>query len=164
MTLEEILERVESYGTRLVEITGGEPLLQAEVVPLMERLLAQGFEVLLETGGSLPIDGVPRGVKRIVDVKCPRSGESESNRWQNMDQLRKGDELKFVVADRDDYRWAAEQITSRDLASRATVLLSPVSGDLESGEMARWVLEDGLPVRVQIQMHKVLWPGVEQGI
>ena len=164
MTLEEVLERVESHGTRLVEITGGEPLLQAEVIPLMERLLDRGFEVLLETGGSLPIDEVPEGVKRIVDVKCPRSGESARNHWQNLDQLREGDELKFVVADRDDYRWAAEQIASRDLASRATVLLSPVHGDLDPGKMARWVLEDRLPVRVQIQMHNVLWPGVERGI
>ena len=139
-------------------------MLQAEVIPLMERLLDRGFEVLLETGGSLPIDDVPEGVKRIVDVKCPGSGESARNHWQNLDQLREGDELKFVIADRDDYRWAAEQIASRDLASRATVLLSPVHGDLDPGKMARWVLEDRLPVRVQIQMHNVLWPGVERGI
>jgi 7-carboxy-7-deazaguanine synthase len=120
--------------------------------------------VLLETGGSLPIDAVPAGIKRIVDVKCPGSGESDRNHWANLEQLRPGDELKFVVADRQDYRWAADQVVSRELAGRLPILFSPVHGRLDPGQMAGWVLEDRLPVRVQLQTHKVLWPGVERGV
>jgi 7-carboxy-7-deazaguanine synthase len=164
MSVGEILAQVESYGTPLVEITGGEPLLQPEVVPLMEELLSSDYSVLIETGGSLSIDVVPSGVKRIVDIKCPGSGESDRNDWQNMDRLREGDELKFVLLDRDDYLWAKRQIRERRLDERAPLLFSPVYGQLAPGEMARWVLEDQLPVRVQIQTHKVLWPGVERGV
>ena len=159
-----VLERVESYGCRMVEITGGEPLLQAEVIPLLAELVRRNHLVLLETGGSLPIDGVPEGVRRIVDVKCPGSAESDRNRWENLEHLREGDELKFVLAHREDYDWAARQIEERRLAGRCPLLFSPVEGKLSAGEMARWVLEDGLPVRVQLQMHKLLWPGVQRGI
>jgi 7-carboxy-7-deazaguanine synthase len=119
---------------------------------------------LLETGGSLPIDDVPQGVRRIVDIKCPGSGEADRNRWENLEQLRQGDELKFVVADRDDYLWAAREIRNRGLERHCPVLLSPVHGVLEPGEVARWAMSDRLPVRVQIQLHKVLWPGVERGV
>ncbi len=164
MRVAEVLAEVESFGCPLVEITGGEPLLQPDAVPLMEELLRRGHRVLLETGGSLPIDGVPDGVMRIVDVKCPGSGEAGSNRWENLDVLREGDELKFVIADRGDYDWAAAEVRRRGLASRCPVLFSPVHGEMNPGELARWVLEDRLPVRVQIQLHKVLWPGVERGV
>ena len=164
MSVDEVLAQVESYGTRLVEITGGEPLLQPETVPLMEQLLRRDYSVLIETGGSLSIDAVPAGVKRIVDIKCPGSGESDRNRWQNIDLLREGDELKFVLADRRDYLWAACQIRERRLSERAPLLFSPVQDQMDPGEMARWVLDDRLPVRVQIQTHKVLWPEVERGI
>lgn len=155
---------VASFGCPLVEVTGGEPLLQPDATELMRALVARGFEVLLETGGSLPIDGVPAGVKRIVDVKCPGSGESARNRWANLDALRDGDEIKFVIADRADYEWAATTVRARDLAARAPVLFSPVSDGLAPGDLARWVLEDRLAVRVQVQMHKVLWPGVTRGV
>jgi 7-carboxy-7-deazaguanine synthase len=164
MTLETVLEEVARHGCPLVEITGGEPLLQEEAVPLMEALLARGYRVLLETGGSLPIEAVPRGVARIVDVKCPGSGEVDRNRWENLDSLRPGDEVKFVIAGRGDYIWAARQVLDRGLHHRAPVLFSPVHDQLDPAELARWVLEDRLPVRFQIQVHKVLWPGVERGV
>jgi len=164
MTVDEILVRVRAFDCTLVEVTGGEPLLQKGAVPLMRNLVDRGFEVLLETGGSLPIDDVPAGVRRIVDVKCPESGESDRNLWTNLEQLRDGDELKFALAGREDYLWAREQIASRGLAGRAPIVFSPVHDALDPGEMARWVLEDGLPVRVQIQLHKALWPGVLRGV
>jgi 7-carboxy-7-deazaguanine synthase len=164
MTVEEVVERVERFGCRLVEITGGEPLLQPEVVPLMKRLLARGHDVLVETGGSLPIEVVPEGVRRIVDVKCPGSGEAERNRWENLDRLREGDELKFVLAGREDYDWAVRQIENRRLAGRCPLLFSPAHGELEPATLARWVLEDRLPVRLQLQLHKVLWPQVLRGV
>lgn len=164
MSLDEVLEAVRAYGCPWVELTGGEPLLQDEAYPLMQALIDAGYSVLVETGGSLPIDRVPRGVRRIVDVKCPASGEVERNRWENMADLREGDELKFVLAGREDYEWAATQVRERELDRRAPVLFSAVAEGLDAGEMARWVLDDGLPVRVQLQMHKLLWPGVEKGV
>jgi len=163
MSVDEVLQQVSGYASRCVEITGGEPLLQSDAIVLMRRLLESGYEVLVETGGSLPIDEVPEGVKRIIDVKCPGSGEVEKNRWNNLEGLRDGDELKFVIADREDYRWAVEQITSRGLAERCPLLFSPVHDRLDPAELARWILEDGAPVRLQIQLHKILWPGVTRG-
>ena len=164
MTLDEVVRRVDDLGCRLVELTGGEPLLQPEAPDLMRALLERGYEVLLETGGSLPIEGVPVGVRRIVDVKCPGSGESSRNRWENLDALREGDELKFVIAGRDDYEWAARLVRERALHERTTVLFSAVHGGLPSGRLAGWVLDDALPVRVQVQMHKVLWPDRLRGV
>ena len=164
MTVAQVLSEVARYPCRLAELTGGEPLLQEDAVPLMEELLARGYRVLLETGGSLPLDAVPADVVRIVDVKCPGSGEVERNRWDNLDRLRAGDEVKFVVADREDYLWAARQVRERDLSARAGVLFSPVHDVLDPGVLARWVLDDALPVRVQVQLHKVLWPGVVRGV
>jgi 7-carboxy-7-deazaguanine synthase len=164
MEVGEVLERVSAYDCRLVEVTGGEPLLQPQVIPLMDELLKRGYEVLLETGGSLPIEHVPAGVRRIIDIKCPGSGVSDSNRWENLDSLREGDELKFVLAGRADYEWAAEQIAERGLHGKCPLHFSPVHGKLDPGELAGWVLEEGLQVRVQIQLHKLLWPGVERGV
>ena len=164
MRVRDVVEQVRGYGCEWVEITGGEPLLQDDVYPLMQTLTEEGFSVMLETGGSLTIERVPPGVRRIVDVKCPGSGEVERNHWPNVGQLRDGDELKFVLADRRDYEWAAGEVRNRELDRRAPVLFSPVHETLDAGEMARWVLEDQLPVRVQLQMHKALWPGVEKGV
>lgn len=164
MAVGQVLREVERFECRLVEITGGEPLLQRDVLPLMERLLARGRHVMLETGGSLDIRSVPEGVLRIIDVKCPGSGESERNRWENLDDLREGDELKFVLADRADYLWASEQIRARSLAGLCPLLFSPVHGELDAAELAGWVLADGLPVRVQLQLHKIIWPGVLRGV
>jgi 7-carboxy-7-deazaguanine synthase len=162
MERSEVLDLVAAYDCPLVEVTGGEPLLQPEVFPLMSELLEKDYEVLLETGGSLPIDDVPPGVRRIVDVKCPGSGFSEANRWENLDFLRDGDELKFVLAGRADYEWASGQIAARALSGRCPLIFMPVHGELDAGELARWVIEDRLPVRVQVQLHKVLWPGGER--
>ena len=164
MTVEQVVAEVAGFNCRLVELTGGEPLLQPDAIHLMESLVGAGYDVLLETGGSLPIERVPEGVRRIVDIKCPGSGEAHRNRWENLEHLRAGDELKFVVADRDDYLWAARQIRERKLERYGSLLLSPVHGVLEPGEMAEWAMADGLPVRIQIQLHKVLWPGVERGV
>ncbi len=164
MSLAAILEQVAAHGCRMVEVTGGEPLLQDEVIPLLKELVARGHEVLLETGGSLPIEHVPPGVRRILDIKCPASGESARNRWENLDHLRDGDELKFVLANRGDYDWAAALIDERGLAGRCPLLFSPVHGDLPPADLAGWVLEDRLPVRVQLQLHKLLWPGVVRGV
>ena len=164
MSVAEVLAEVDRYGCRMVEVTGGEPLLQAEAVPLMHALLDRGYRVLLETGGSLPIDTVPPGVHRIVDVKCPGSGESDRNLWENLDRLVGTDEVKFVIADRADYEWAAAQVRQRGMHHRCPVLFSPVHEKLAPGDLARWVLDDRLPVRLQIQLHKELWPGVTRGV
>jgi 7-carboxy-7-deazaguanine synthase len=164
MTVEQVVREVAAFGCPLVEVTGGEPLLQAEAIPLLEALLASGFETLLETSGSLPIRDVPNGVARIVDVKCPGSGESDKNLWENLDDLRAGDELKFVLRDRADYDWAVERIRERRLHLRSPILLSPVADTLDPQRLAAWVLEDRLPVRLQIQLHKVLWPDALRGV
>ncbi len=164
LSMEDVLREVDRFDCPLVEVTGGEPLLQAECVPLLDALLGRGRTVLLETGGSLPLESVPKGVVRIIDVKCPGSGESHRNRFENLAHLVPCDELKFVVADRADYLWAARQVRERDLARRCAVLFSPVHGALDPGQLAAWVLEDRLAVRLQIQMHKVLWPGTERGV
>ena len=164
MGVAEVLRRVEGYGCDLVELTGGEPLLQPAAIPLMEELLARGFEVLLETGGSLPIDRVPAGVRRVIDLKCPGSGESERNRWENLELLREGDELKFVIAGREDYDWAMETIDERGLANRCPLIFSPTHERLEPAELARWILEDGARVRLQVQLHKILWPSATRGV
>ncbi|HEX6853375.1 MAG TPA: radical SAM protein [Candidatus Polarisedimenticolaceae bacterium] len=163
-TVEEVVREVDRFGCGLVEVTGGEPLLQADVHELLGRLVDRGFRVLLETSGSLPIEGVPDGVARIVDVKCPASGEVDRNRWENLDRLRAGDELKFVIADRADYLWAREQVAQRSLTRRCPVLFSAVHDVLDPASLAAWILEDRLDVRIQIQVHKVLWPGILRGV
>ncbi|MGD2115791.1 MAG: radical SAM protein, partial [Acidobacteriota bacterium] len=129
-TLDEIVEEVAGHGCPLVEVTGGEPLLQPDVLPLMERLADAGYEVLLETGGGLDVSGVDPRVHRILDVKCPGSGEAEANRWENLDLLRPGDEVKLVLADEADYRWAKRLVEERRLAEICPVLFSPVAGEL----------------------------------
>jgi 7-carboxy-7-deazaguanine synthase len=164
MSVDDVVSEVDRHGCSLVEVTGGEPLLQEDATTLMARLLDRGYRVMLETGGSLPIESVPEGVIRIVDIKCPGSGEVERNRWENLDHLRPTDELKFVIADRADYEWAMRQLRNRGLDRRCAVLYSPVDGALAPGDLAGWVLSDGLPVRVQVQLHKILWPGVTRGV
>jgi 7-carboxy-7-deazaguanine synthase len=163
-TVGQVVDRVETYRCTLVEVTGGEPLLQPEAIDLMRALLARGHDVLVETGGSLPIEHVPDGVRRIVDIKCPGSGESHRNRWENLDALRPGDELKFVIADRADYDWAVGVLRARELHEKAPVLFSAVQDKVLAGELARWVLDDRLPVRLQLQMHKILWPAAVRGV
>jgi 7-carboxy-7-deazaguanine synthase len=156
-TLDEVLHEVEAFACPLVELTGGEPLLQPGALPLMTRLCDRGHEVLLETGGGLDIARVDPRVRRIVDVKCPGSGESPNNRWENLPLLTQRDEVKFVLADERDYDWAREIAARHDLASRCTVHFAPVEGRLDPTRLAEWILRDRLPVRLQLQLHKRLW-------
>jgi 7-carboxy-7-deazaguanine synthase len=165
MSISDVVERVEGYGCDLVEITGGEPLLQSDVYPLMEQLLTLGKTVMVETGGHRSIKDVPADVIRIVDVKCPGSGESEKNHWENLDLLAPHDEVKFVIQDRADYDFAREVIATRDLAGRAAaVLLSPVHGVLDPKTLSEWMLADRLPARLQLQLHKYIWTPQTRGV
>jgi 7-carboxy-7-deazaguanine synthase len=165
MSLDRVLTLVESYGCRLVEITGGEPLLQDEVYALMTALLKRGMTVLLETGGHLSVERVPVGVVKIVDVKCPASGESDRNHWPNLARLAPSDEVKFVVHDRRDYEFARKIIREHDLHNRcATVLLSPVHGALAPKTLAEWMKDDRLPARLQLQVHKYIWEPGTRGV
>ena len=164
MRVDEVIDRVLSYGCPLAEVTGGEPLLQPGVHPLMSGLCDRGLEVLLETGGGLDISGVDPRVRRIVDLKCPASGEAANNRWTNLECLRATDEVKIVVQDRDDYEWARDAIREHRIDESCTVHLSPVWGALAPAELAAWVLEDRLPARVSLQLHKALWGPRERGV
>jgi 7-carboxy-7-deazaguanine synthase len=165
MSVDDAVAAVERTGCRLVELTGGEPLLQDDVYPLMGRLLGAGATVLLETGGHISLDRVPRGVVRIIDVKCPASGEAHRMHWPNLDDLWPADEVKFVIQDRVDYEYARTVLRERRLAERsACVLFSPVHGVLPPAELAAWILEDGLPVRLQLQVHKYIWGADVRGV
>jgi 7-carboxy-7-deazaguanine synthase len=159
MTVGEVLAAVGDHGCNLVEVTGGEPLAQPGTLVLLTRLLEDGREVLLETSGALPIADVPAGVCRIVDFKTPDSGEELRNDWHNVEALRPVDEVKFVIGSRRDYEWARDKIREHRLAERAGhVLLSPVHGELDPKDLVAWILEDQLPARFQLQMHKHIWP------
>lgn len=165
MSIDDVLAAVESYGCPLVEITGGEPLLQEDVYPLMTALVKRGKMVLLETGGHLSVERVPVGVVKIVDVKCPASGESERNHWPNLDRLTPSDEVKFVIRDRRDYEFARTIIVRHQLEGRcAAVLLSPVHGVLAPKQLAEWMLEDRVPGRLQLQVHKYIWEPGTRGV
>jgi len=161
----EVLEKALSFGTPLVELTGGEPLLQPGAIPLLQELCDAGRTVLLETSGERDISEVDPRVHRIMDLKAPGSGESRRNRWENIAELSKRDEVKFVLADRADYEWTKTVIGEHRLPDRVhAVLLSCVWGELDPKDLVRWVLEDQLPVRVQMQMHKVIWDADAQGV
>jgi 7-carboxy-7-deazaguanine synthase len=163
--VDDVLAEVEQYDCPLVEITGGEPLLQEDVYELMTRLLSQGRTVMLETGGHHPIDRVPTAVVKIVDVKCPGSGESAKNDWRNLERLSPHDEVKFVVKDRTDYEFARDVIRGRNLATRcAAILMSPVHGETDAKMLSEWMLADRLPVRLQLQLHKFIWPPNTRGV
>jgi 7-carboxy-7-deazaguanine synthase len=165
MSVDDVVAAVEQYGCPLVEVTGGEPLLQPEVYPLMTRLLDRGKRVLLETGGHRSIADVPSGVVRIVDVKCPGSGESGRNDWANLTRLTAIDQVKFVLADRADYEFARDLVQKESLADRvAAVLFSPVHGVLHPRALAEWILADRLRVRLQLQTHKFIWPPDTRGV
>lgn len=164
-SVDAVLDEVRAHPTPLVCVTGGEPLAQESVHDLMTRLCDEGFEVLLETSGALDARGVDQRVVRILDLKAPGSGEVARNHAETFDTLRTTDEVKIVVADRADYEWTKERIVELRLADRvAAVLLSPVWGDLDPAELAAWMLGDGLPATLQLQEHKILWPGVERGV
>ena len=164
MRLADVIVKVLEYDCPLVEITGGEPLLQPNVFSLMTRLCDLGKRVLLETSGSLEVAGVDPRVVKIMDLKCPSSGESARNRYANLDHLDKKDELKFVIADRTDYDWARQMLTEHQLAGICPVLFSPVWEQLPLKTLADWVLADKLPVRVQTQGHKLIWGADTRGV
>jgi 7-carboxy-7-deazaguanine synthase len=157
-SVEAIMAEVRSLAVPLVELTGGEPLLQKNTIALMQQLLDEGYTVLIETGGHIPIGDVPSGVHRIVDVKCPGSGESGRMHWANLDLLTTADEVKFVIADRADYEYARDVLSTYDLAARcAAVHFSPAWAQVAPADLAAWILADRLPVRLQLQQHKYIW-------
>jgi 7-carboxy-7-deazaguanine synthase len=165
MSIEDVLADVERYQCATVEITGGEPLLQKDVYPLMERLLASGKRVLIETGGHRSVAHVPAGVVRIMDVKCPGSGEAEKMDWGNLQRLGARDQVKFVIKDRTDYEYARDIVRREELAGRVeAVLFSPVHGVLQPRALAEWILADRLPVRLQLQAHKFIWSPETRGV
>jgi 7-carboxy-7-deazaguanine synthase len=165
MALEDVLAEVDRLGCPLVELTGGEPLLQKDAPLLMARLLEGGRRVLLETGGHVSLTPVPRAVVRIMDVKCPGSGEAAKHHWPNMDLLAPHDEVKFVIADRVDYEYAREITARYALAERAAAVhFSPVHGVLDPRTLSAWILEDHLPVRLQLQLHKYIWGANVKGV
>ncbi len=163
MSIDAILEQVKSYGCNLVEVTGGEPLAQNESLEMIQRFCDEGFEVLIETSGSIDIAPVDRRATIILDIKCPGSGEVEKNRWENLQHLKPQDEIKFVIADRADYDWACKIIDEREL-NRWTVLLSPVWGEMDLKSLAEWMLADRLPARLQTQLHKHIWGADVRGV
>jgi 7-carboxy-7-deazaguanine synthase len=164
LSLSEILEKVKSYNCTLVEITGGEPLIQKNVLPLMQNLCDSGFEVLLETAGHLNISEIDGRVKRIMDIKCPSSGESEKMFWRNIDYLKEGDEVKFVVGSQEDLDYSKEIILTHQLHKKCSVIISAVFGKITNQEIADWILKNQLPVRMQIQLHKIIWKPDTRGI
>ena len=162
MTLGEVLVEVARHGARQVCVTGGEPLAQKACLPLLAALCDAGYSVSLETSGALDIAQVDARVSRIMDLKAPASGEADRNHWENLDRLNAGDEIKIVLADEADYDWAKSVLGARQLDAICPVLLSPVAGKLDAKRLAEWVLRDKLPVRVQLQLHKLIW-GAERG-
>jgi 7-carboxy-7-deazaguanine synthase len=164
MSLDAILDRVEEYGTNLVEITGGEPLFQENTPALAQRLLHLGHTVLVETNGSLDISVLPQGAIRIMDIKCPASGENEHILWENLWKLRPEDEVKFVISDRHDYEWALGIISERFGHTKTKILLSAVFGELPPGKLVKWMLEDKVQARFQLQIHKYIWPHDARGV
>jgi len=157
MSVDEILDAIAPHQCELVEITGGEPLLQPDVPELATRLLERKHKVLVETSGAVDISVMPPGTIRIMDIKCPDSGMLDKMDWKNLDRLHTLDELKFVINSREDYQWAAGIVKEYQLHDRNLVLFSPVYGAMPPDQLAEWILQDRLPVRFQIQLHKVLW-------
>ena len=157
MSIDEIVGKVKNFGVKLIEITGGEPLMQENIYPLMNGLIEKGFQVLLETGGSLSLEKVPRDIIKIMDIKCPGSGEHKNNNLDNLKFLETKDEVKFVILNRHDYEWSRDLIHKYKIHEIAHILISPVYDKLELKEIVKWILEDKLPVRLQTQLHKAIW-------
>jgi len=165
VAIEDIVSKCKEMNCALIEITGGEPLVQAGCAELAQALLGEGFTVLIETSGSLPIDVLPVEVIKIMDLKCPDSGECEKNHWPNIAALSPRDEVKFVIASRRDYEWARDTTHEHDLVSRCNaVLFSPVFGSVAPADLVQWILADNLDVRFQLQLHKFIWPPEQRGV
>ncbi len=164
VTVAALLKAAQGFPTRLVLVTGGEPLLQEETLPLLAVLAEAGFEVCMETNGSRPIAGIDGRVHRILDLKCPGSGMAGENNWQNLEVLTPRDEVKFVVADYQDFLWAVQVVRDHDLAGRLPLLISPVFGQVPAKTAAAWILESRLPLRLNLQLHKYLWGPEARGV
>ena len=165
MGIQEILDRVAAYGCSLVEITGGEPLLQKETPSLTCRLLDKGYEVMVETNGSLDIDVIDNRCIRIVDMKCPTSGEDKRNNFENLVRLNAKDQIKFVIGAQEDYTYAKNILSLIDPGFPSDhILLSPVSGKMNPSILSEWILADRLQARLHLQLHKIIWPGIDRGV
>jgi 7-carboxy-7-deazaguanine synthase len=165
ISVPEIIDRIQTFPTKFVLVTGGEPMLQTSVHDLIAALLAREYTVLLETGGQCSLADVDSRVHKIVDFKCPSSGMESHNVYDNIHSLTLRDEVKFVVGDRRDFDWACQMIRRFDLTSHAgAVLISPVFPELSSADLADWILKCGLPVRLQVQLHKIIWPEIPRGV
>jgi len=164
MSIEEIISEVKRYKCNLVEVTGGEPLMQEDVFVLMSRLCNEGFDVMLETGGSISIKEVEKRVMIVMDLKCPSSNMLKKNLYSNIDYLKRNDEIKFVIGSKEDYDWAKAIIKTYGLVNKCDILFSVVYGELEPVKLVNWILEDKLKVRYQLQMHKVIWHPETKGV
>ena len=163
-TIEEIINEVKEFNCKLVEVTGGEPLVQKECLELMKLLCDEGFDVMLETGGSLPIKDIDERVLIIMDLKCPSSKMEKKNLYENIDYLKPKDELKFVIGNREDYDWSKEIISKYDLKNKSEIIFSVVFSELEPVSLVNWIIEDKLDVRYQLQMHKYIWHPEAKGV
>ncbi len=164
MQITHIMNEIQQWDCNLVEVTGGEPLFQEECIILLNELVKSNYEVMLETGGSLPISDVPKKVIKIVDFKCPSSAMEKKNLWSILDDLQSHDEIKFVIGNREDFDWAKDRISEYSLDKLCTLLFSPTFGKIDPQQIVDWILADNLPVRMQMQMHKVIWNPEETGV
>ena len=160
----EIMAKIKQWNCNLVEVTGGEPLFQDECIDLLNELTNQNYEVLLETGGSLSISDVPIEIVRIVDFKCPSSGMEKKNLWSIVNDLQPHDEVKFVIGDREDFDWAKEMLNKYSLNEKCSILFSPTFGKIDPSLIVEWILEGDIPVRMQLQMHKLIWESERKGV
>jgi 7-carboxy-7-deazaguanine synthase len=163
-SVESLVDAARSSSQRLMLVTGGEPLLQKGTMMLLEELIRAGLEVMVETNGSLPIQGIDSRVRRVVDIKCPGSGMSSHNLWTNLEILTPRDEVKFIISDQDDFNWALEVTTIYRLTDRLPVLISPVFGALSLSEVAAWIVKSGRPLRLNLQLHKYIWGPEVRGV
>ena len=164
MEITDIMSEIKRWDCNLVEVTGGEPLFQDECIDLLNELVNSNYEVMLETGGSLSISDVPKKVVKIVDFKCPSSGMVKKNLWSIVDDLQAHDEVKFVIGNREDFDWAKDRITEYSLDKICTLLFSPTFGEIDPQQIVEWILDENLPVRMQQQMHKMIWSPEEKGV
>ena len=164
MEIAHIISEIKRWDCNLVEVTGGEPLFQDECIDLLNELVNSNYEVMLETGGSLSISDVPKKVVKIVDFKCPSSGMVKKNLWSTVDNLQPHDEVKFVIGNREDFDWTKEKITEYSLDKKCTVLFSPTYGEIDPQKIVEWILAENLPVRIQMQMHKMIWSPEKKGV
>ena len=164
MEITAIVSEIKRWDCNLVEVTGGEPLFQDECIDLLNELVNSNYEVMLETGGSLSISDVPKKVVKIVDFKCPSSGMVKKNLWSIADDLQSHDEVKFVIGNREDFDWAKDRITEYSLDKICTLIFSPTFGEIDPQQIVEWILAENLPVRMQLQMHKMIWSPEEKGV